>query len=778
MNFRRNPTGVWQVLTGITCLLVFLLLPPVRFKSETSTVLLDRNGQLLSATVSDEGMWQFPASDTVPNKFATCITQFEDAYFRFHPGVNPFSMVRAAFQNIKARKVVSGGSTITMQLVRLSRRGKPRTLGEKIVEMAMAVRTEISYSKPRILAMYSSNAPFGGNVVGLDAAAWRYFGVSPQNLSWAEAATLAVLPNAPGLIFPGRNQHLLVEKRNKLLGKLLKRGYIDDETYHLALLEPSPSLTGGLPHEATHLLTRCIHNGFKGKLVRSTIDRELQENIMRVAQNHHGYLLANGIRNMAAMVVDNQTGEVMAYMGNVQSNNLSNSPMVDVISSKRSYGSLLKPFLYGLMLSEGLLYPRQLVNDMPVAYAGFAPQNFSHTFEGVVPANEIISRSLNVPSVNLLQQYGIEKFHSSLKQMGITSINKPAGHYGLSIILGGAEASLWELSGIYAALARQAQGIAAGNISLRYVLDSTTSSAQPFSCSGIGSGAAYLTLEALTQASRPGEDGTWRNFVSSQKIAWKTGTSYGFRDAWAIGVTTCYTVAVWVGNADGEGRANLIGVATAAPVMFDIFSLLPSSVWFSPSWFDLKPVVTCRQSGHQASPACTDTVTEYVPAVRTKTLPCPYHQKVLVDKTHRYRLTQRCASQEEMVEVSWFVLPPAQEWYYSKLHADYRILPPFGKGCTENPDRLQSMALIYPYSGADIYIPVEAKGVKGQSIWKAAHRNPKATIYWHLNDRFIGKTTGLHEVAVSPSPGVYTLTLVDDNGEMLQRRVRIAGEKK
>jgi penicillin-binding protein 1C len=256
---------------------------------------------------------------------------------------------------------------------------------------------------------------------------------------------------------------------------------------------------------------------------------------------------------MAAMVVDNRTGEVMAYMGNVPSSNLSSSPMVDVISSKRSYGSLLKPFLYGLMLSEGLLYPRQLVNDIPVAYAGFAPQNFSRTFEGVVPANEIISRSLNVPSVNLLQQYGIEKFHSSLKQMGITSINKPAGYYGLSIILGGAEARLWELSGIYAALALQAQGIAAGSINLRYVLDTTTSSAQPFSCSGIGSGAAYLTLEALTQANRPGEDGTWRNFVSSQKIAWKTGTSYGFRDAGLL-ENHSLTLAVW-GNAEWRGKS-------------------------------------------------------------------------------------------------------------------------------------------------------------------------------------------------------------------------------
>jgi penicillin-binding protein 1C len=230
------------------------------------------------------------------------------------------------------------------------------------------------------------------------------------------------------------------------------------------------------------------------------------------------------------------------------------------------------------MLNEGLLYPRQLVDDIPVAYSDFAPKNFSKTFEGMVPANEILSRSLNVPSVNLLRQYGIEKFHNNLQQMGVKSINKPPGHYGLSIILGGAEASMWELAGIYSALAKKAGNEQNSNVTLRYQLDSTTVRVkQIFNCSGIGSGAAYLTLEALTEANRPGEDGTWRHFISSQRIAWKTGTSYGFRDAWAIGVTPNYTVAVWVGNADGEvGRFKR--VAAAAPVMFDIFSLLPHQI--------------------------------------------------------------------------------------------------------------------------------------------------------------------------------------------------------
>ena len=765
------------MLAGILLLLAFLLVPPVKFKNTTSTVLLDRNGQLLSATVSDEGMWQFPEVDTVPEKFAICLTQFEDAYFRYHLGVNPISVIRAMKQNIQARKIVSGASTITMQLVRLSRRGKPRTFWEKCIEMFLAVRTEFSYSKRAILAKYASQAPFGGNVVGLDAAAWRYFGTSPNNLSWAEAATLAILPNAPGLIFPGRNQDLLIKKRNRLLAKLKGKGYIDDETYQLALLEPAPNLANNLPQDATHLLTRCIHDGLKGKMVVSTIDKRLYDNAYSIALRYHRHFMANGIRNMAAMVIDNRTSEVLVYIGNILSNNPANSSMVDIIKSKRSYGSLLKPFLYGFMLNEGLLYPRQLVDDIPVAYSDFAPKNFSKTFEGMVPANEILSRSLNVPSVNLLRQYGIEKFHNNLQQMGVKSINKPPGHYGLSIILGGAEANMWELSGIYSALAKKAGNEQNSNVTLRYQLDSTTVRVkQIFNCSGIGSGAAYLTLEALTEANRPGEDGTWRHFISSQRIAWKTGTSYGFRDAWAIGVTPNYTVAVWVGNADGEGRADLIGVAAAAPVMFDIFSLLPASDWFAPPWFDLVATVTCKHSGLIASENCTDTIMEYVPAVKTKTLPCPYHQKIYVDNEQKYRLTLGCAKQEEMFEANWFVLPPAQEWFYSKLHAEYRKLPPFRKGCAQVNNKIPNIALIYPYAGADIYIPREKKDTKGHSIWKATHRNLKANIYWHLNDVFLGKTNGLHEMLVSPKPGTYTLTLVDDEGEVLQKRIRVIGE--
>ncbi|MDI3526050.1 MAG: penicillin-binding protein [Tenuifilum sp.] len=777
MKIDYRSTYVKYMLAGALLLLAFLLfVRPVHFKASTSTVLLDRNGQLLSATVTDEGMWQFLAPDSVPLRFATCLLQFEDAHFYYHPGFNPVSLVRAAIQNIRKKEIVSGASTITMQLVRLSRKGKPRTYLEKVIEIVLAFRTELAYSKKSILAMYASHAPFGGNVVGLDAAAWRYYNTSPNNLSWAEAATLAVLPNAPGLIFPGRNQHLLKTKRDFLLTKLFKKGIIDKQTYQLSLLEPLPNPTNRLKQRATHLLTRCIKDGLKGRIIHSTINLEYQNNATQIAKRYYRHFLANGIRNLAILVINNKTGEVPVYIGNILSNNPNFSSRVDIITSPRSYGSLLKPFLYAYMLSEGLLLPRQLVKDVPIAVAGFVPKNFSKTFEGAVNANEIISRSLNVPSVILLKKYGIEKFYNNIKRTGLRSINKPPSHYGLSIILGGAESTMWELARAYSALARSAINDSLRKTFISYTLNTKSQESDTFVANGIKAGAAYLTLQALTESKRPGEDGTWRNFIASQTIAWKTGTSYGFRDAWAIGVTPKYTVAVWVGNADGEGRPILIGAATAAPVMFDIFSTLPSSSWFSPPHYDLKTVTTCKKTGMLVSANCNDVIDELVPAVKAKTLPCFYHKKIFLDETEHYRVNRTCFPDKNIKDTSWFILPPAQEWFYKKTHFDYTPLPPLHPKCKTQDDLTKNIDLVYPYYGADIYIPIENDGKRGQIILKATHRKPESTIYWHLDNKFIGVTQNVHELAISPKPGSYVLTLVDENGEELKRRIKIIGE--
>ena len=422
------------------------------FTTTYSTVLEDQNGRLLGATVAEDEQWRFPPGDSLSEKYVQAVTHFEDAYFRQHPGVNPVSLVRAARQNWHAGRIISGGSTLTMQTIRLSR-NKARTLWEKCVEMVLATRLEWALSKDEILRLYAAHAPFGGNVVGVEAAAWRYFGTDPHRLSWAENALLAVLPNSPAVLYPGRNHDWLLRKRNRLLRKLWQHQVMDSLTYVLASAEPLPDRPQPVPTLAPRLLTRLLNEGYRGQRVVSTLDHGLQQRARAVVEDHHQKLRANGIHNAAALIVDVATGEARAYVGNTSAA-AQHNPSVDIVTARRSTGSLLKPFLYAAMLNDGKILPQALVPDVPTFIDGFMPQNFNKKFEGAVPADQVIARSLNVPAVRMLRRHGLEKFHHQLQQLGMTTLDHPANHYGLSLIVGGAEGSLWDITGMYASAAR------------------------------------------------------------------------------------------------------------------------------------------------------------------------------------------------------------------------------------------------------------------------------------------------------------------------------------
>ena len=337
----------WVIAT-VVLLLAFIAIRPAHFHDSNSTVLLASNDELLGARVAADGQWRFPESDSLPKRYVKAVTCFEDKHFFYHPGVNPISIGRALVQNIKQHKVVSGGSTITMQLVRIARKGKGRNIWEKSVEAVVAMRTELVYSKNHILRLYASHAPFGGNVVGIEAAAWRYFGIPPENLSWAEAATLAVLPNAPSLIYPGKNQERLIAKRNKLLKQMQSEGIIDAETCSLAMAEPVPGTPHPLPDYAPHLLARAASEGMSGQRIHSTLDFNLQKRVSQTIARYFNIYKANDIDNAAAMVLDTKTGQVLAYVGNTPVEGRENGGKVDIINSERSYGSILKPLLYAL----------------------------------------------------------------------------------------------------------------------------------------------------------------------------------------------------------------------------------------------------------------------------------------------------------------------------------------------------------------------------------------------------------------------------------------------
>ena len=382
--FKQHKKKSIAAIIGFVLLIWFLLcLPSKLFNDSYSVVLNDSQGNLLSAKIAADGQWRFPESKIVSQKFNTCLLAFEDEYFFKHPGINPVSIWRAIKQNSKAGKVVSGGSTITMQLTRLMRKNQKRTYSEKLIEIIMALRVELTHSKVEILKLYSSHAPFGTNVVGVDAASWRYFGRGLSQLSWAECATLAVLPNSPSIIYPGKNQERLKHKRDKLLLKLFSLKYIDAETYQLAIHEPLPQKPFPLPNQSRHLLNRALTENKSENNFSTTIQAEVQNKVLDILTKHALQFKQNEIHNICALVLDVNKNEVISYVGNTPFKDKEpHGEDVDVITSNRSTGSLLKPYLYGFMLNDGQLFPNMLVPDIPTQIAGYVTQNFEFTYDG------------------------------------------------------------------------------------------------------------------------------------------------------------------------------------------------------------------------------------------------------------------------------------------------------------------------------------------------------------------------------------------------------------
>ena len=750
------------------------------FQEPYSTVIESKEGELLGAKIARDGQWRFPAQDSVPDKFKKCIVYFEDEYFYQHPGFNPIAMVNAIKQNRKAGKVVRGGSTLTQQVIRLSRKGKGRTYFEKFIEIIKATRLELGYSKNEILELYAAHAPFGGNVVGLEMASWRYFGVQSNQLSWAESAVLAVLPNAPSLIYPGKNQIKLLSKRNRLLLKLHQEGIIDKQTYELAIEEPLPQKPYDLPQIAPHLLQRVAKED-EGTRVKTTIDYALQNRVNQIARYYYNQYKQNEVNNLAILVIDVSNRNVMSYVGNAPTDR-DHQKDVDIIDAPRSTGSILKPLLYAAMLDDGELLPNTLVADIPTQISGYTPQNFNLTFDGAVPAHRALSRSLNIPAVLMLQDFGVNKFYEELQKFKLRDINKTPDHYGLSLILGGAESNLWDLCRTYANLSSTVNHYTKNNAKYRtkeftelnYRNDFEPDFGSETDQKNIlGAGSIWLMYNAMEEVNRPEGDEAWKFYDSSLKIAWKTGTSFGNRDAWAIGTNSKYVVGIWVGNATGEGRPTLTGVTSAAPILFDVFNLLPRQRWFQTPYKDLDEVEVCRLSGYLAKEECPK-IKQWVPKKGKSTAVCPYHKKIHLDKTEKFQVNSSCESIDNIVTKNWFVLPPVMAWYYKSQHIEYLPLPPFKEDCQGT--QTTTMDFIYPKANSKIYLTKNFNSEVQPVILKVAYSERDKELFWYVDDVYKATTKTFHELPISPTSGIHYITVVDAFGNEIRRKIEIVRE--
>lgn len=789
INYQQvRPLFISLATASLFLLWYFFCLPRPLFDAPLSQIVEDVDANLLSARIATDGQWRFPEPDSIPEVYIQSLIEYEDHNFYHHQGVDPLALIRAVFQNVRSAAIVSGGSTISMQVIRMARGNPARTIPQKIVEAILATRLEFGYSKKRILRLYAANAPFGGNVVGIEAASWRYYGKAPALLSWAEGALLAVLPNSPALIHPGRNRTALLNKRNKLLDRLASKGIIDATTCDLAKAEALPDAPHPLPRLAPHLLDRIAKEKGHDR-IRTSIQSNLQERVLNLAARQQKILQFSQIHNLAILVADVRSGEVLAYVGNAPNAGAEHGEQVDVITAPRSSGSILKPFLYGLAIQDGIILPHSLLPDVPMNLNGYRPENFQEGYDGLVPAHEALARSLNIPFVDLLRQYDYDRFHYQLKKLGMSTLSQAPGHYGLSLILGGAETKLWDLCGMYASMARilshyprySGRYDPADYRDLSYVPMPVVAPPKIQDLDPIpevfSAGSIWATFEAMQEVQRPGAEGEWQQFSTSRRVAWKTGTSFGFRDAWAIGVTPEYVVGVWVGNADGEGRPGLVGTLAAAPVLFETFGLLPNTTWFGTPYDDLAKAEVCAETGFRAGQYCpADTVR--VPKKALNSPVCTYHQLIHLDPAERFQVNAQCFLPSQIIHRPWLVFPPLEEFYFRQRHPEYVILPPFHPNCqNQSGNTGNPMQLIYPRQASRIFVPVDLDGRKSKTVFQVAHRRANAKIHWHIDQDFIGSTQTFHQFALEPPAGKHILTLVDETGHRLEQRFEIILKK-
>ncbi|HEB9322148.1 TPA: penicillin-binding protein 1C [Campylobacter coli] len=534
------------------------------FKSRYSKILYDKNGEILSVFLNDEEQWHIKSTD-IPKRLKITVINYEDRKFYSHFGVDFLALMRAFVNNFNSTQR-SGASTISMQTIKLWDK-KDRTYFNKFNEIIQSFALENAFSKDEILKLYLSNAPYGGNLVGYEAAILFYFDKNPKDLTWAQAALLAILPNQPGLINLEKNKTKLLNKRNKLLAKLYERKLINKDIYELSLKEPLPNFK---PRKniAPHLALRLLNDD--NKEIFSSIDKKIQLKIEKKAKEFSYTLQQKGIQNLAIILADTKTRKVLAYVGSQDFYDMANLGQINGNTAKRSVGSTLKPFLYALSIDEGIIAPESILLDVPTFFSNFNPQNANKKYYGIISAREALQRSLNVPFVSLLQDYGYEKFFYKLKTF-LNFEDENYKRYGLSLILGTKELSLEDLVKLYLGLANYGE-----LANLSFIRDENLSGVVRM----FSKGSAYLTLEAMKELQRVGLE----NYNKEKIISWKTGTSYGRKDAWAIGATPKYTLGVWVGNFNGEANANLYGVSIAGDLLFEILGLLDEvDLEFAPS---------------------------------------------------------------------------------------------------------------------------------------------------------------------------------------------------
>lgn len=738
----------------VSLFLLFLLLNavfPVPDRIEYSTVITDNKGNVINAYLTSDEQWRMKTElDEISPLLRKTIIAKEDKYFYSHPGVNPIAVGRAFFKNLFRMKRTSGASTITMQVARALER-RERNILSKVIEMFRAFQLEWKYSKDEILQMYLNLVPYGGNIEGVKAASQLYFKKNPDHLSLAEITALSIIPNRPSSLVIGKHNDRIVLERNRWLQKFADDRVFSQKEIEDAKDEPLIASRGVVPHYIPHLSYRLKKYG--SYLVQTTIDLNTQLKTEKIVEDHVRAQRLRNIKNAAVIIIDNKTHKVISYVGSSGFNDTLDGGQVNGINAVRQPGSTLKPLLYAMCFDEGLLTPKTVLTDVAVNYHGYAPENYDQKFAGYVTVEYALEHSLNIPAVKSLQLLGYEKLIHKLSLCNFRQVQKDQRKLGLSMILGGCGTTLEELTGLFSAFAND--GI--------YVPPSYTQGSVAHSrVQVISSAANYMINEILTKIDRPDFPLNWTATERMPKIAWKTGTSYGRRDAWSIGYNKNFTVGVWVGNFSGVGVADLSGANVATPLLFKIFNTLDydsDAEWFAqPEEVEIRQV--CSETGMVATDHCTNRITDYFIPLISSTQPCNNYQEIMVSPDEKISYCKSCAP-EAGYKKKWYKIidPDMQAWY-----ADNRIS--VEKVPLHNPDcemifKGNAPFITSPSNGTE-YLINKKNPEPLQLVCKTATDVTK--VYWYINNKFYKSSNAGEKQFFIPEEGPVKISCTDDKG--------------
>jgi len=768
---RLARVGLWAI-TAVNALLVALFaavyaIPLPERDPGWSTVVEYRDGRPAYVFLSPDDKWRLPIElPRIDPKYAVALVALEDKRFWSHHGVDPIAIARAGWSDLTSGHRVSGGSTLSMQLARLLE-PRARTVPNKLLDMFRALQLDLRRTKTEILEDYLARTPYGDNVEGLESAAWSYFGHGAQQLTPLEIATLLAVPQGPAHYAPSpANAPRLKARRDAILAKLIAAGVFAqvDAAQALADTTPVPEHLRPMPRDAPHVAVSLRARHRDELRIRSTLDAGAQALVERQVHLRAPELQRKGIHAGTVVVVDHHTREVVALVGNLDFADSLHGGQIAMYDRARSPGSTLKPFLYAIAIDRGLALPEYLVADVPSQYGTYRPRNFDNDWAGLVTLKTALSRSLNLPFIDLLQQLGVEPFVGELERMGVAAARMQPGQYGLSMIVGGIELTPLEVAGMYATLAEN------GVYEPIRLVATPPVAPQPI----FGSGAAWLTRQALSIKDRPDFPRRREGNGMPAEIHWKTGTSFGFRDAWAVGSGPQYTAVVWTGNVDNKPSADLIGSEAAGPLLFDVLEGLadtsrkPAPV-VPPD--DLALVDVCSYSGHIAGDACEHRVKALAPIHSVPTAPCPYHQAYDVDRLTARAVLPAChAAGHDYDRKSFVVLPSSVNAWLAERNRAIPEAPVFDDGCAVDPGGAPPI-MITPSDGQVVTL---LPGVPaGNQVVPLAASTRAPTLSWFVDGALIGTTPASQRVYWTPSRGKHQVVVADDAGRKAQRSLDV-----